>query len=41
MAKIVGIDLGTINSVVAVVQNGEPVVIPTRRAATCAHRLSR
>ncbi len=29
MAKIVGIDLGTTNSVVAVVQNGEPVVIPT------------
>lgn len=29
MAKIVGIDLGTTNSVVAVVQNGEDVVIPT------------
>jgi molecular chaperone DnaK len=29
MAKIVGIDLGTTNSVVAVVQDGEPVVIPT------------
>jgi molecular chaperone DnaK len=29
MAKSVGIDLGTTNSVVAVVQNGEPVVIPT------------
>jgi molecular chaperone DnaK len=29
MAKVVGIDLGTTNSVVAVVQNGEPVVIPT------------
>jgi molecular chaperone DnaK len=29
MAKIVGIDLGTTNSVVAVVQGGEPVVIPT------------
>jgi molecular chaperone DnaK len=29
MARIVGIDLGTTNSVVAVVQNGEPVVIPT------------
>jgi len=28
MAKIVGIDLGTTNSVIAVVQNGEPVVIP-------------
>jgi molecular chaperone DnaK len=29
MAKIVGIDLGTTNSVVAVVQDGDPVVIPT------------
>ncbi len=29
MANIVGIDLGTTNSVVAVVQGGEPVVIPT------------
>jgi molecular chaperone DnaK len=29
MAKIVVIDLGMTNSVVAVVQNGEPVVIPT------------
>ncbi len=29
MAKIVGIDLGTTNSVVAVMEGGEPVVIPT------------
>jgi molecular chaperone DnaK len=29
MARIVGIDLGTTNSVVAVVQGGNPVVIPT------------
>jgi molecular chaperone DnaK len=29
MANIVGIDLGTTNSVVAVVQGGEPLVIPT------------
>jgi molecular chaperone DnaK len=29
MARIVGIDLGTTNSVVAVVQSGDPVVIPT------------
>src|SRR5262245_38960946 len=29
MARIVGIDLGTTNSVVAAVQDGEPVVIPT------------
>ena len=28
MSKIVGIDLGTTNSVVAVLENGEPVVIP-------------
>jgi molecular chaperone DnaK len=29
MARIVGIDLGTTNSVVAVVEGGEPTVIPT------------
>jgi molecular chaperone DnaK len=29
MSKIVGIDLGTTNSVVAVMEGGEPVVIPT------------
>src|SRR5437879_2417267 len=29
MAKVVGIDLGTTNSVVAVIQGGQPVVIPT------------
>ncbi len=29
MAKVVGIDLGTTNSVVAVLEGGEPVVIPT------------
>src|SRR5574341_536105 len=28
-SKIIGIDLGTTNSVVAVMQGGEPVVIPT------------
>ena len=28
-SKIVGIDLGTTNSVVAVMEGGEPVVIPT------------
>jgi molecular chaperone DnaK len=29
MAKIIGIDLGTTNPVVAVMEGGEPVVIPT------------
>jgi len=29
MSKIIGIDLGTTNSVVAVMEGGEPVVIPT------------
>ena len=29
MAKIIGIDLGTTNSVVAVMSGGEPTVIPT------------
>ena len=28
MSKIIGIDLGTTNSVVAVMEGGEPVVIP-------------
>lgn len=36
MAKIVGIDLGTTNSVVTVVQNGTPTVIPTAEGGnTC------
>ncbi|HEX2713107.1 MAG TPA: molecular chaperone DnaK [Candidatus Acidoferrales bacterium] len=30
MSKIIGIDLGTTNSVVAIVQGGEPVVIPNQ-----------
>ncbi len=29
MAKVIGIDLGTTNSVVAVMEGGEPTVIPT------------
>jgi len=29
MGKIIGIDLGTTNSVVAVMSGGEPIVIPT------------
>ncbi|MCB1197313.1 MAG: Hsp70 family protein, partial [Deltaproteobacteria bacterium] len=28
MSKIIGIDLGTMNSCVAVLEQGEPVVIP-------------
>ena len=33
MSKIIGIDLGTTNSVVAVIQGGEPVVIPNQEGA--------
>jgi molecular chaperone DnaK len=33
MSKIIGIDLGTTNSVVAVMQGGEPVVIPYQEGA--------
>src|SRR6266446_6493612 len=33
MSKIIGIDLGTTNSVVAVMQGGEPVVIPNHEGA--------
>ncbi len=33
MAKIIGIDLGTTNSVVAVMEGGDPVVIPTAEGA--------
>ena len=37
MSKIVGIDLGTTNSVVAVMEGGEPVVIAsTRKARACS-----
>ena len=34
MGKVIGIDLGTTNSVVAVVEDGEAKVIPN--ASTCA-----
>ena len=30
-AKIVGIDLGTTNSVIAVMEGSEPIIIPKRR----------
>ncbi len=33
MSKIIGIDLGTTNSVVAIMQGGEPVVIPNQEGA--------
>jgi molecular chaperone DnaK len=33
MAKIIGIDLGTTNSVVAVMEGGEPKVIPNEEGA--------
>ncbi len=33
MGKIIGIDLGTTNSVVAVMEGGEPKVIINRRLA--------
>ena len=33
MSKIIGIDLGTTNSVVAVMQAGEPVVIPNQEGS--------
>jgi molecular chaperone DnaK len=33
MSKIIGIDLGTTNSVVAVIQGGEPAVIPNQEGA--------
>ena len=33
MSKIIGIDLGTANFVVAVMQRGEPVVIPYQEGA--------
>jgi molecular chaperone DnaK len=33
MGKIIGIDLGTTNSVVAVMEGGDPVVIPSSEGA--------
>gem|GEM_PF-3944822 len=33
MSKVIGIDLGTTNSCVAVIEGGEPVVIPNAEGA--------
>ena len=33
MSKIIGIDLGTTNSCVAIIENGDPVVIPNTEGA--------
>ena len=33
MSKVLGIDLGTTNSCMAVMENGEPVVIPNAEGA--------
>ena len=36
--KVIGIDLGTTNSVVSVMEGGDPVVIPNSEAARCEPR---
>ena len=39
MGKIIGIDLGTTNSCVAVMEGGEPVVIPNAEGNRTTHQL--
>jgi molecular chaperone DnaK len=39
MPKTVGIDLGTTNSVIAVMEGGEPVVIPNSEGARTSRRI--
>ena len=41
MSKIIGIDLGTTNSCVAVLEGGEPVVIPNSEGARARVRAVR
>lgn len=39
MGKVIGIDLGTTNSCVAVMEGGSPVVISNSEGAELPHRL--
>ena len=39
MGKIIGIDLGTTNSCVAIMEGGEAVVIPKIGRASCRERV--
>lgn len=41
MGKIIGIDLGTTNSCVAILEGGQPVVIPNAEARAPRRRSSR
>ena len=41
MSRVIGIDLGTTNSCVAIVEDGKPVVIPNRAATRRRRRWSR